>query len=272
MTTKFFPGTIFQTVFFIILGFVIATSIAAPLLFSEKLNSGKICTDLVSILIYFIVMAILILIAYIVNSRRKLYYNFCFKLKNLRLIPLMLLLLFSFQLGLNLPFQKLLFTLFNIKIVDSNYSWLHISSALILAPFLEELLFRGIIYKGLRSSYSAKHSILISAIIFGVFHGQPSMIPGAIFFGLFFGYVYYKTNSLGMTVILHFSTNLFGFVGSFLNLRFGNKDFKVISDYYGNFSLFLIVALFLVFLLSVYYLMNSFKKINFFDSSMSAYL
>ena len=75
-----------------------------------------------------------------------------------------------------------------------------------------------------------------------------------------------------MTVILHFSTNLFGFVGSFLNLRFGNKDFKVISDYYGNFSLFLIVALFLVFLLSVYYLMNSFKKINFFDSSMSAYL
>ena len=208
-------------------------------------------------------MIIIILLAYLINSRRKLNYNYKFKLSNLNLLPLIFLVVFSFQLGLNLPIQKIFNSLFSINKSVSFYSWVYIVSALSLAPLLEEILFRGIIYKGLLSSYSPKNAIIISSIIFGLIHGQPTMIPGAIFFGLLFGYIYYKTNSLGMTILLHFTANLFGIIASFLNHNLGNPNFKTTTDLYGNFSWLLMLVLLLTFTASSYYLVKKIKGTQF---------
>ena len=49
-------------------------------------------------------------------------------------------------------------------------------SVVIVAPLLEEIVFRGFIYKTLRSKYSIWLSILISYILFYLFHVDPRMI------------------------------------------------------------------------------------------------
>lgn len=259
MQNKFFPSTIIQTIFYILIGFVIATPFAAPLLFFEKQISEVLPKDLPMYLIYVIVMIIIILLAHFINFRRHLNYNYNFKLNKLNLLPFMILIVFSFQLSLNLPFQKIYHSFINSNNSDLFYSWVYITSALMIVPFLEEILFRGIIFKGLLSTYSPNKTIIVSAIIFGFFHGQLSMIPGAIFFGLMFGYIYFKTNSLGLTILLHFAANLSGIIASFLNHKYGNPNFSTISDLYGNVSFLLMVVLLVVFSVCSYIII---KKIN----------
>jgi len=268
MQIKYYPGTVFQTILYLIFGFIIATPFAAPFIFYEKQLSLVLPKDLSMILIYLIVMSMLIFLAYFVNSIRNLNFIFNFKLVIISLLPFFLIGLFTFQLGLNLPFQKVLYFLIDVNRADSLYSWTYILSALIFAPFFEEILFRGIIFKGLLSTYSSKKAIIISAIIFGIFHGQPAMIPGAIFLGLCFGYVYFKTNSLGLTILLHSATNLFGLFASFMNRYLGNPNLKNISDIYGIFSFYLISVLLICFVLTAIYVIKM-EKNGLFLSAMN---
>ena len=256
MRNKLYPSTFFQTILYFLIGFIIATPLAMPFIFFEKQISQILPQNLPMILIYLIVMSILILLAYFVNSRRKIYGKCNFKLTSMHQLTFMLLLLFTFQLGLNLPFQKVLYSLINVYKTDSLFSWIYILSALLLAPIFEEILFRGIILRGLLSTYSPSKSIIISAIIFGIFHGQLSMIPGAIFLGLCFGYVYFKTNSLGSPILLHFAANLFGIIASLINHKLGNPNFNFFSEIYGNYSLQLIGILIISFLLTSYFIVK----------------
>lgn len=262
MKNKFFPSTIPQIIFLIVIGVVIGTAFSFPFLINEKLIDKAISREFTATVLYIIVVTVIILIAYFINYRRKLTLNFSFRLKRLRLLPLLFLVLFSFQLTINLPFQKIYNTLFSIALHNSSYSMVFILNAILIGPLLEEILFRGIILKGLLSNYSPKKAILISAIIFGLIHGQPSMIPGAICFGLLFGYIYYKTHSIGTTILLHAATNLFGIFASYLNHHFGNANFHTITDLYGDYSIVLVVTLFITFIASFWYLFKKESKFN----------
>lgn len=78
----------------------------------------------------------------------------------------------------------------------------------IIAPFAEEFLFRGVIYRTLNRYFSIITSILVQAILFGIFHGN--MVQGvyATFLGIVFGYITYKSKSLWPAVIAHMSNNI----------------------------------------------------------------
>lgn len=79
----------------------------------------------------------------------------------------------------------------------------------ILAPILEEILFRGILLKGMiNSNVKPKFAILISAFVFGAIHFYPWQFAGAFLLGLVLGLVYYKTKSLLMPILLHAFNNL----------------------------------------------------------------
>ena len=84
-------------------------------------------------------------------------------------------------------------------------------SLAIAAPILEELLFRGIILEGFLRNYSPQKAIIWSAVLFGAFHLNPWQAIGAIIFGLFVGWLYWKTNSLIPGIILHFVNNFLVF-------------------------------------------------------------
>lgn len=81
-------------------------------------------------------------------------------------------------------------------------------STVILAPLLEELLCRGIILRGLLKHTSAFMAIFWSALIFAVIHLNPFQALPAFLLGIFMGWTYYKTGSLKLTILMHFTNNL----------------------------------------------------------------
>lgn len=83
-----------------------------------------------------------------------------------------------------------------------------IISICIAAPIFEEMLFRGAIEGHLlRKWKNPRWGILVSALIFGVIHGNPAQILFAFLLGLVLGEMYYRTGSLLPGIILHFINN-----------------------------------------------------------------
>ena len=78
----------------------------------------------------------------------------------------------------------------------------------LLAPIFEEIIFRGIILKGmLNFNVNPTVAILLNGFIFGCAHMNPWQFIGAGILGVIFGFVYYRTKSLLIPMILHFLNN-----------------------------------------------------------------
>ena len=77
----------------------------------------------------------------------------------------------------------------------------------IFAPIFEEWLCRGMVLRGLLTKMKPVWAIVISALFFAVIHGNPWQALNAFLIGVLMGYVYYKTGSLILTMIIHFVNN-----------------------------------------------------------------
>jgi membrane protease YdiL (CAAX protease family) len=74
----------------------------------------------------------------------------------------------------------------------------------LIAPFCEEVLFRGVVYPVLRARLgSTAGAILISALIFGVFHIYPAQILTGIVLGLLFASLRQWSGGLLAPIALH---------------------------------------------------------------------
>ena len=83
-------------------------------------------------------------------------------------------------------------------------------SMAVLAPVMEELLFRGAIQGHLqRLHWRPVWAIFTSAFIFGLVHGNPAQIPFAFLMGALFGWLYYRTGSLLPGIVGHILNNTF---------------------------------------------------------------
>ncbi|GAA5101968.1 type II CAAX endopeptidase family protein [Chryseobacterium ginsengisoli] len=81
--------------------------------------------------------------------------------------------------------------------------------AVICAPIFEEIIFRGIIQKGLMNKdVEPWKAIVFSSIIFGLVHANPWQFVGAVLLGCVLGLIYYKTKSLLLPMLLHGFNNL----------------------------------------------------------------
>ncbi len=90
--------------------------------------------------------------------------------------------------------------------------------AVVMAPLFEEIVFRGIIMKGLiNKGMKPITAIIISAVVFGVVHGNPWQFVGAVLLGSVLGLVYYKTKSLLLPILLHAFNNLCSSILIFYN-------------------------------------------------------
>ncbi len=86
-------------------------------------------------------------------------------------------------------------------------SWLGILVIAIIGPVVEEYVFRGGITRSLLEKYSPTKAILISGLIFGVFHINPAQILPAFIMGIIFAWVYYRTASLIPCILMHVINN-----------------------------------------------------------------
>lgn len=78
-----------------------------------------------------------------------------------------------------------------------------ITAVCVLAPVLEEMLFRGIILRAFLVQYSRGAAIAASALIFGVAHLNIYQFSIAFLLGLIFGWLYERSRSLVPSIALH---------------------------------------------------------------------
>ena len=92
---------------------------------------------------------------------------------------------------------------------------LMILNLLVIAPFVEELALRGIIYTRIEKELKPIVAIIVSAVLFGLMHfmaGGIILVAGATIMGLAFGLLMYKYKSLWVCIIAHICANLPDFI------------------------------------------------------------
>lgn len=77
----------------------------------------------------------------------------------------------------------------------------------ISAGICEEFFFRGMMLDAYTARFDAKKGIIISAVLFGLFHFNPQNLLGPIFLGLLFGYLVLITKSILAGVLAHMTNN-----------------------------------------------------------------
>ncbi len=100
------------------------------------------------------------------------------------------------------------------------YFWLILGIS-VMAPVVEELLFRGIIQGELRKVMPEWIAIIAQAVIFALFHMQPVQITYVFLPGLLLGLAYYWSKSIWVPIIMHIS---FNFIGSVMPALIGENE------------------------------------------------
>lgn len=111
-----------------------------------------------------------------------------------------------------------------LEAMTSGNVWLNFLSVSIMAPLFEEWLCRGMILRGLLvKGTKPAWAIAVSAFLFAFIHLNPWQAIPAFLLGLLFGYVYYRTGSLKLTMLMHFTNNTLALVISQTGV-FGDAD------------------------------------------------
>ena len=83
----------------------------------------------------------------------------------------------------------------------------------IFGPIAEDIGFRGVLLDGLLKTRCRPWlAILISALVFGLFHGIGVQFFGAMLFGIMVGWLYWRTGSIIPGIIIHVVNNSLSFI------------------------------------------------------------
>lgn len=124
---------------------------------------------------------------------------------------------------------------------------LYVVRTAVLPAFYEEFIFRGILLGQLRR-WGNGMAIVVSALLFGIFHSNLEQIPFAFLVGLALGYILVRTNNIWLTIAIHFFNNAFAcfpdVMKDVMSPTVYNITYSVI--FYGMFVLGALAALFLL--------------------------
>ena len=102
----------------------------------------------------------------------------------------------------------------------------------LLAPVVEEVVFRGAILRKLLSGMQSKWgAICISAILFALIHFNPAQIPHAFLMGLLMGWLYMRTGSIMPGVVFHWSNNTVAYL---MTVAYPGDETKLVEIFGGN--------------------------------------
>ncbi len=127
-------------------------------------------------------------------------------------IPVLLISLASLQFFMNeislhvdklLPPPSWFMELFSRLFESDHGVWFGILRVVILAPIVEELIFRGVIFSGFQRIYPAFLAIFFSALLFSLFHLNPWQLGPTFLLGLLLGFVRLRTGSLLAAIFTH---------------------------------------------------------------------
>lgn len=101
--------------------------------------------------------------------------------------------------------------------------WAVIVSAVILAPIMEELIFRKLVLDRL-AGYGPAVAMSVSALVFGLAHGNFYQFFYAFLLGLIFAYIYLRTGKVRYSMMLHMMVNFCGSVIPILIMRVADEN------------------------------------------------
>lgn len=105
--------------------------------------------------------------------------------------------------------------------------WGGILRVVIIAPIVEELIFRGVIMAGFMRNYNAGYAIFFSALLFALFHLNPWQFPATFMLGLVLGWLRYRTGSILACIMGHAIHNGLVFLTVTYYLKL--KDLKILQ-------------------------------------------
>lgn len=103
----------------------------------------------------------------------------------------------------------------------------------VVAPILEEILFRAKLFSVLRSTLKPALAVVLSSLFFALMHGNIAVGIEAFFAGMVFSYIYMLKGSLFAPILLHIMNNAMAYV----MISFSYQE-QTIEDYIGGLSMF----------------------------------
>ncbi len=100
----------------------------------------------------------------------------------------------------------------NAAIASANVI-LQFLTAVLLAPALEELLVRGVLYGRLRTFLSVRPAMVCSALLFGIMHGNLVQGIHAFVLGLYFAWIMERFDDIRVPILCHMAANLIALIG-----------------------------------------------------------
>lgn len=133
----------------------------------------------------------------------------------------------------------------------------------ILAPLAEEMVFRGAILRTLLNYFNGRMywvPIIVSALLFGLVHGNMAQLLNAFLIGILLGWMYYRTESIVPGIVLHWVNNTVAY--TMYKLMPQMNDGKLIDFFHGNNRLMYmgLACSLLVFIPSLYQLYVRLRK------------
>lgn len=95
-------------------------------------------------------------------------------------------------------------------------------SALLMAPFFEEILFRKVLYEFVRWRGGRFAALLVAPFVFALVHASLLQLPGLFFMAVIWQVIYLRTRNLSFTMILHLCNNLFAVIALLISRQIGN--------------------------------------------------
>ena len=89
-------------------------------------------------------------------------------------------------------------------------------AAVFIAPFCEEIFFRGFVFPGLRRSMPVAVAIVVSSLLFAIAHADPASFPVLLIIGLALAFIRWCTASIWPGMFLHMLNNGIGAVSILL--------------------------------------------------------
>jgi membrane protease YdiL (CAAX protease family) len=131
------------------------------------------------------------------------------------------------ELGLNAIGLSANSALEELEILDQSTVSMIIYTC-IIAPIAEEFIYRGAVLRGLEK-YGKKFAILVSAMLFGLMHGNFYQVFMAIGVGIILGYLATEY-SIKLTIILHIINNTFVEVTSQITSHISKNAGNIIDN------------------------------------------
>lgn len=147
-------------------------------------------------------------------------------------------------------------SLFGIEPYEGDYhnagGWLplvlNLFTYAVLPGLVEETVFRGWILGSLRP-FGERRALLLSALIFGLMHGNLTQVPFAFLLGLVFGFLYLRTGRLWLGMVIHALNNALSVVLDYVSENMGLSDNTYILVQLSVFAVLAIVGCTAAFLL-----------------------